>query len=97
MKPFYKKCGFIDKTKLNMRNKIKKKKKPSWQVWQWHHLRYPEEGEEKTVRVTRTEHYWLGNIERYSKKRKLSRGFVMAIRFYFRRDGENEEIKQFID
>lgn len=69
-------------------------KKKSWQVWQNHHLRYPEEGEEYVVRLTRTEHYWAGNIERYARKHGLSWGFVRSIRFYFRKYGENKEKKE---
>jgi hypothetical protein len=70
--------------------KMKKKKKASWQIFQWHHLVYPEEGEEKVVLVTRTEHYFLGNIERYAKAHGLTEGFVKSIRFYFRKYGENK-------
>lgn len=68
---------------------MRKKKKKSWEIFQNHHLIYPEEGEEKTVRITRTEHFFAGRIEMYAKAHGLTPGFVQSIRFYYRKYGAN--------
>ena len=64
---------------------LKKDKKKSWQIFQKHHLEYGPEPKEKTVRITRTEHFFCGRLESYAKARGLSPGMCEALAYYIQK------------
>ena len=70
---------------------FKKDRKKSWQIFQNHHLVYPDEGEELTVKVSRTEHFFLGRITPYAKAHGLSSGFLKSIKFLRKKYKRNKK------
>lgn len=84
----------------------RKRRKKSWEIWQRHHLEYgiPDMfGNivlEKTVKITRTEHFFLTRIESYAKAHRLSPGMHKGLRYLckkyplviskVKRSGQNE-------
>jgi hypothetical protein len=65
----------------------KKDRKKSFEIIQKHHLSYVPE---KTVIVTRTEHFFCGRIESYGKAHGFSKGFCEALDYYSKKYGDED-------
>lgn len=70
---------------------LKKDRKKSWQIWQKHHLSYEPE---ITCRITRTEHFFIGRLQKYWEARGISKGIIQGLKWCFKQYKINKEPKK---
>lgn len=68
---------------------LKKDRKKSWQIFQGHHITYTPE---YIVRITRTEHFFIGRMQRYFEARGITKGMKEALKWCCKNYKLNKEV-----
>jgi hypothetical protein len=70
---------------------MRKRRKKSWEIMQRHHMVYAgPEIKEVVVKVTRTEHFFLGHLDSYGKAHGFNPGFCRNLKYLIKQHGRSK-------